>query len=175
MVDDEEEQNVAHCWSVPRTPSPPSSPVHLPERPDSTWWDCLEPLEVRGPMESSGAHRGPWTFESKLVPASEEEHEALLVNSIGDDSEIVPETEVQDLVSTDSISKVDMKGKDVLGTSEDDGATKVVAQPAFVGVDPDAEADDQFIGTEGNKTSKTDKSMIEEQMVSYADLSFEDF
>jgi hypothetical protein len=130
---------------------------------------------VRGPMESSGARRGPWTFESELVPTSEEEHKALLVNSIDDDSEIVPETEVQDLVSADSISKVDMKGKDVLGALEDDGATKVVAQPVFVGVDPDAETDDQFIGTEGNKTSKTDESVIEEQTTSYADLSFEDF
>jgi hypothetical protein len=81
---------------------------------------------VCGCMESSGAHRGPWTFESELVPASEEECEAMLVNSVGDDSEIVPETEVQDLVSADSISKVDMKGKDVLGASEDDGATKVI-------------------------------------------------
>jgi hypothetical protein len=110
-----------------------------------------------------------------LVPTSEEEHKALLVNSIDDDSEIVPETEVQDLVSADSISKVDMKGKDVLGALEDDGATKVIAQPVFVGVNPDAETDDQFIGTEGNKTSKTDESVIEEQTTSYADLSFEDF
>jgi hypothetical protein len=45
----------------------------------------------------------------------------------------------------------------------------------FVGVDPDAETDDQFIGTEGNKTSKTDELVKEEQTVSYADLSFEDF
>jgi hypothetical protein len=56
MVDGEEEQNVGHHWSMPCTPSPPSSPVHLLERPGSTWWDRLEPLEMRGPMESSGAH-----------------------------------------------------------------------------------------------------------------------
>jgi hypothetical protein len=62
-----------------------------------------------------------------LVPTSEEEREALLLNSVGNDSEIVPEMEVQDLVSAYSISKVDMKGKDVLRASEDDGATKVVA------------------------------------------------
>jgi hypothetical protein len=82
---------------------------------------------VRGPMESSGARRGPWTFESELVPASEEECKVMLVNSVDDDSEIVLETKVQDLVSADSISKVDMKGKDVLGASEDDGAMKVIA------------------------------------------------
>jgi hypothetical protein len=48
---------------------------------------------------------------------------------------------VQDLVSADSSSKVTMKEKDVLGASEDDGARKVVAEPAFVGVNPDAEAE----------------------------------
>jgi hypothetical protein len=127
MADGEEEQNAGRHWSVPCTLSPPSSPVHLSECPNSTWWDRLEPLEVRGPMESSGARRGPWTFESELVPASEEECKVMLVNSIDDDSEIVLETEVQDLVSADSISKVDMKGKDVLGASEDDGAMKVIA------------------------------------------------
>jgi hypothetical protein len=122
-----------------------------------------------------GVLQGPWTFESELVPTSEEEREALLLNSVGNDSEIVLEMEVQDLVSAYSISKVDMKGKDVLRASEDDGVTKVAAQPAFVRVNPDAETDDQFIGTEGNKTSKMDESMIEEQTVSYVDLSFEDF
>jgi hypothetical protein len=97
------------------------------------------------------------------------------VISGGNDSEIVPETEVQDLVSADSSSKVAMKWKDVLGAFEDDGARKVVAEPVFVGIDPNAETDDQFIVTKEMKTLEKDKSVIEEHMVSCVDLSFEDF
>jgi hypothetical protein len=100
-------------------------------------------------MESSEGPRGPWAFESEMVPAAE------VV------SEIIPKTEVQDLVSADSSSKVAIKGKDVLAASEDDGATKVLVEPVFFGVDPDAETNDDFLK--------------EEQTVRYADLSFEEF
>jgi hypothetical protein len=127
-------------------PSLASSPIPLLDCPHSAWWDRLERLE---PMESSEGPRGPWAFESEMVPAAE------VV------SEIIPKTEVQDLVSADSSSKVAIKGKDVLVASEDDGATKVLVEPVFFGVDPDAETNDDFLK--------------EEQTVSYANLSFEEF
>jgi hypothetical protein len=103
-------------------------------------------------MKSSEGPQGPWAFESEMVPAVE------VV------SEIIPETEVQDLVSADSAdsgSKAAMKWKDVHVASEDDGAMKVLAEPTFFGVDPDAETNDEFLK--------------EEHTVSYADLSFEEF
>jgi hypothetical protein len=67
---------------VPRTPSPASSPIPLLERPRATWWDRLEHIEVHGHMESSGPPQGTWPFESELVISG------------GNDSKIVPETEV---------------------------------------------------------------------------------
>jgi hypothetical protein len=51
-------------------------------------------------------------------------------------------------VSAESGSKVAMKGKDVLGASEDDGATQVLTEPTFFEVDPDAETNDEFLKEE---------------------------
>jgi hypothetical protein len=99
-------------------------------------------------MEWSAARRGPWAFEF-----ASEEHELRIVNSDDDDNEMVLEMEVQELVCAETNSKVAMKRKDVLGASEDNGASKVVVQPEFVGVDPDVETYDKFVAIEG-KTSK---------------------